>query len=64
MKFDLFSLVAAVTILVASDYVCCDVGVATSISGMETLLDTEKTILMILGRYIRANEAKIAVLKR
>lgn len=67
MKFNSLPLTAAVTvfIFVVSRYVCrCNDSVATSISGMEMLLDTEQKILMTLDSYIKANEAKIDVLKR
>lgn len=38
--------------------------VATSISEMEALLDTEKQMLLIFDDYIKQNEAKLDALKR
>lgn len=64
MKFNSLPLAAAVMTFLFSRCACeCD-SVATSISGMETLVDIEKELLSIFERYIESNENKINVLKR
>lgn len=54
-----------ITVVVLSCFLCpISASVASSISGMETLLDTEKQMLMIFDDYIKAKEVKIDAIKK